>query len=393
MLCNWRAQRGCRKRIAPHVSARDHAARRSAGTVASRAFSAIRSHAAENAPPTSRAIRRPAPRDHWQRVDDLYGHDGRGGGLCRCIGGRRHQAGRPRRHHVRESAGTAADDPRLRLARRHRRSDQHRLARRAARAHSGQLRRAADGDRARTDARAGGFDPRQDRFADALAGRRRTGAGGEPVAVRAVPAAGTEHAAASARSGRYARHPLHLGHDRPLQGRVLSARAIFLVGGHYRRTVGRARRRRPDDDAAAVPHQRAQQLLPGDAQRRDARRRAALFRLQIHGGAGAAPGDRHLCARRHGADFVGATAKPGRPRPQGAPGIGACGAGAFPPAIHRPLRLRADRRLRIDRDQLHHGGAARRAAARADGPAACPASPPAWSTRTTTNSPTARPAN
>ena len=78
---------------------------------------------------------------------------------------------------------------------------------------------------------------RQDRLGDALAGRRRTGAGREPVAVRAVPGAGSERAAVSARPRRYARDPLHLGHDRPLQGRVLPARAILLVGGLHRRAV------------------------------------------------------------------------------------------------------------------------------------------------------------
>ena len=220
----------------------------------------------------------------------------------------------------------------MRLARRRRSSDQHRIARRAARAHPRQLRRASHGYRARADACAGGAATEKLIALKALwlvGDGPQAQANPSPHAPFPAPEEGI--AAASGRSRRHVRHPLHFGHDRPLQGRVLPARPVFLVGGLYRRALGRARRRRADDDAAAVPHQRAQQLLSGDAERRDARSSSRAFPppASCRRWRGTACDD-HLCARRHGADAAGAAAGHGRPRPQGAGGVRSGRAGAFP---------------------------------------------------------------
>ncbi len=58
-------------------------------------------------------------------------------------------------------------------------------------------------------------------------------------------------------AARSSHHPVHLRHDRTVEGRLLSACAIFLVGLHRRAPARIARRRRAAHHAAAVPCQRA----------------------------------------------------------------------------------------------------------------------------------------
>ena len=96
--------------------------------------------------------------------------------------------------------------------------------------------------------------------------------------------------------------PLHLRHHRPVEGRLLPARAIFLVGGQHGVAPATARRRRALHQPAAVSHQRAQHLLSSAADRRLRALREAVLRLRLFSVAGAEPRHRHLSARRHGAD-------------------------------------------------------------------------------------------
>ena len=98
--------------------------------------------------------------------------------------------------------------------------------------------------------------------------------------------------ATGARCGRRRmRAALHLGHDRPAEGLLLTARAV-LPGGACTAAalLGLQRRRDPAHAAAADPHQRAERLLPGAAHRLDARGREALFRLRVLELAGASSG-------------------------------------------------------------------------------------------------------
>ena len=73
-------------------------------------------------------------------------------------------------------------------------------------------------------------------------------------------------------------------------------------------------RRRALHQPAVVSHQRAQHLLSGAADRRVRALREALFRVRILSVAGATAGDRHLSARRHGADPAVAAGFAGRDR-------------------------------------------------------------------------------
>ena len=77
------------------------------------------------------------------------------------------------------------------------------------------------------------------------------------VAVDRRAAARRSDRAVRRRSRANAGDPLHLGHDRPVEGRVLPARAIFLVGSPRHPQSGNPRRRRALHHAAAVSHQRA----------------------------------------------------------------------------------------------------------------------------------------
>ncbi len=70
---------------------------------------------------------------------------------------------------------------------------------------------------------------------DADVSKRWPRASGFPVPGQAVPEVGD-------RTRRYRGNPLHLGHNGCVERRVLSARAVLLVGGEYRVVAGLDRR-------------------------------------------------------------------------------------------------------------------------------------------------------
>ena len=105
--------------------------------------------------------------------------------------------------------------------------------------------------------------------------RRRAGA------ARAGPG-GARRAARRRRTGRpgagrHAGHPVHLRHIRPVQGRVLSACAILVVGPDRRAQPGDPRRGRALHQPAAVPHQCVERLFPGAGDGRVHRLRRAFL--------------------------------------------------------------------------------------------------------------------
>ena len=116
------------------------------------------------------------------------------------------------------------------------------------------------------------------------------------------------------------RQSLHLGHDRPIKGRMLPACAVFLVGPQLRAPPRHSRRRRALHYAAAVSRQCARQLLSGAADRLDPGRRAALFGLALLGELIRARCAHHLPAGRHGPDPVvaGAVCRKSAPIASGA---------------------------------------------------------------------------
>ena len=201
----------------------------------------------------------------------------------------------------------------LRLARRHRRSHQHGFARSPARAHSQQLRRAAHRHRARPDLRADVARPLARSARDGLARWRQRRAQLAGLQLCRVPAACSGHDATSGRARRYVRHPLHLRHDRPFKGCLLSACPIFLVGRLYIGTSRAPRDRRAADHVAYVPYQRFGHLFPDAPERCNPRRGTAFFGVRLYPGAGAGKRNRHLRARRHGADAAGAATDRRRP--------------------------------------------------------------------------------
>ena len=87
-----------------------------------------------------------------------------------------------------------------------------------------------------------------------------------------------------------------------VEGRMLPARSVFLVGREYGATTGAARGRCAAHHPAAVSHQCAQHLLSGSAYRRRAGCGAALLRLGLRRIALPPWRQRHLPARRDGAD-------------------------------------------------------------------------------------------
>ena len=97
-----------------------------------------------------------------------------------------------------------------------------------------------------------------------------------------APAGGARRAARRRRTGRpgagrHAGHPVHLRHIRPVQGRVLSACAILVVGPDRRAQPGDPRRGRALHQPAAVPHQCVERLFPGAGDRRVHRLRRAFL--------------------------------------------------------------------------------------------------------------------
>ena len=249
-----------------HADTRDRAARWSTDLAAPAPLPAAGADCAPHASPPGRAPRAtPAGLD--RRHDAHLRRGKRGcGRICRRAHRGRHQARRPRRHHVRQPGRASAHDIGLRLAWRHRGSHQCRVARRTAGTHPEQLRCTTDGDRARARASRCATRPRPLSARSPVAGRRRKWRNYRRLPLPALPATAKGPAAAPGRAGRYVRDPLHLRHDRPVQRCVLPARAIFLVGRLYRRPHRCARRRRADDHAAHVPHQRLERFLPGAAE-------------------------------------------------------------------------------------------------------------------------------
>ena len=71
--------------------------------------------------------------------------------------------------------------------------------------------------------------------------------------------------------------PLHVRHHRAVEGRLLPAGAVLLVGGQHRIAAGDQDRRRAVHQPAAVPHQRAQHLLSGAADRQHRALREAVL--------------------------------------------------------------------------------------------------------------------
>ena len=87
-------------------------------------------------------------------------------------------------------------------------------------------------------------------------------------------------------------HPVHLGHDRPREGRDAVAQRAGGVGGADPHRVALARRRRAVHRAPALPRPRTARRDADDARgRRDRRRRAALRRAEDVRDAGAREGD------------------------------------------------------------------------------------------------------
>ena len=237
--------------------------------------------------------------------------------------------------------------PRLRLARRHRGADQYRVARPAAAAHPGELaaRACLIIEPAYLEQSRRIWTLRRCQLATIWDDRRASrGSRGRP-AVAADAAARRSDRSGAAAAGRSAGDPLYLGDDRAVEGRVLPACPVFLVGRQYRaRILGHRRRRRAVHHAAAVPHQRAQHVLSGAAERRAhgryerrASRPPAFWRAST-----ARDATRHLPARRHGADPAVAgsratTSAPPRAHRARARRAGACFHAAF--AARTGIRL------------------------------------------------------
>ena len=182
-------------------------------------------------------------------------------------------ARRPRGADVRQPHRVPRDLPRLRLARRGRGADQHRLDGAADRVLAGRQRGAAAGDRGRVRRAA-----RRRRTCRARA-QAIWVVGGEGAArCRAVP---THRAAGLCRAGAAAPSPPAAGRSPairspsstppapPARRRACSARTRSTTGGacNSARHPRRRRRRRALHDAAAVPHQRAQHLRAGRGRR------------------------------------------------------------------------------------------------------------------------------
>ena len=111
----------------------------------------------------------------------------------------------------------------------------------------------------------------------------------------------------SLRAGRHAARgsgdgALHLGLDRPAQGRAADARRLYLGDRRHARTAARRRGQESDHRGAALPHERPVQRQAGDAERRHHRADDRFHSQGLH--------PRHRSpARRHdhlGTDHAGA---------------------------------------------------------------------------------------
>ena len=123
-----------------------------------------------------------------------------------------------------------------------------------------------------------------------------------PPIARPLPALGEAVRCGADAAERHAGHSLHVRHHRPVQGRVLPACAVLLVGRQHGPSAGRRQRRRALHDPAALPHQRAQHLLPGADHRRDGDLREPLLGVGLLHDAGGAARDGDLPSGRDGAD-------------------------------------------------------------------------------------------
>ncbi len=94
----------------------------------------------------------------------------------------------------------------------------------------------------------------------------------------------------------------------PSKGVCCPQAQMFWWGVYSARALGIRRGRRAVHDAAAVPHQRAECILSGAAERLHLRARAEILRLRFLGRGAAASGERRLSARRDGGDAAGAAA-------------------------------------------------------------------------------------
>ena len=132
------------------------------------------------------------------------------------------------------------------LDRRHCGADQHGLTRAAARAHLAQLRRAAAGRSKREFLDAlGHVDDRRNWRSSASGSSAKRGGVALALPRHALAAAGVDPiAAARRRARRHARDPLHLGHDRPVEGRDAARTRSISGGASTAGMLGVARRRR-----------------------------------------------------------------------------------------------------------------------------------------------------
>ena len=138
----------------------------------------------------------------------------------------------------------------------------------------------------------------------------------------------------------------------PSKGVCCPQAQMFWWGVYSARALEHPRGRCAVHDAAAVPHQCAERVLSGAAERLHLRARAEILRLRFLGGGATASGNRRLSPRRDGRDAAGAAeirrrhrafpagrARRRRPRPVSRP-------------VSRTLRRAAARRLRLDRNEF-----------------------------------------
>ncbi len=177
----------------------------------------------------------------------------------------------------------------------------------------------------------------------------------------AAARAGTRHHAVGHPGG-----DLHLGHDRPVQGRALLLPAGRLGGACLPcRRFERPQSRQP----AAVPCRRHRRGLSHAGQGRLDRAGRGVRHQQLLGRDAPHAGDLPDTARRNGAVPAQGAAQPARPRPSAEEGR-AGGIGRRFEGLRRPLRRRRLHHLQHDRDLLAAGLRAQPVGARHLRPAA-----------------------
>ena len=335
------------------------------------AVPAGRTHAAGNVAAAGQPLRQPSAVRGGRRELELRTGAARRGALRRHARRGGNPPRRPRGADVRQPRRIHGELSRLRLARRRCGADQRRVARAAARAFSAKFRRAAADHRGGVARCTRPYRLERAGARAHLADRRRN-AGVSRSHWRAHcpdrhPAARRSDRSGRSRSRPDAGHPLHVGHDRSVEGRLLPACAIFLVGPQRHPQSGASRGRRALHHVAAVPHQRARHIPPGLIVRFDAGRRAALFRVALLAKADRTPGNGDLSARRDGADPALQRAVARRAKSYGALCARARRAGQSACSVSSTLGHPFARRLRLDRDEFRHRQHRRRAAPRKHG--------------------------